>query len=238
MPNNNAVLTDLGVYYYRKGKYEEAIKFFLLLANQTPNNSIAYLNISACHYLQGDIEEAIFAAEKSLEIEPSADGYANIGTYNFLLKKYDLSVLAYEKMMMLNDTDYINWGNLADSYYFSNSVKYVAAFKQAINLAEQAIEINKSDKYAIASLAYYYANLSNVKKTKHYASQITRKDAGEDQFFVAAAYARLNMRQTALQYLEFAINNNYSIAEIKTSPLMEVLKDDPKYLSLILGYED
>jgi len=229
MPNNNAVLTDLGVYYYRKGKYEEAIKFFLLLANQTPNNSIAYLNISACHYLLGDIDEAIFTAEQSLEIEASADGYANIGTYNFLLKKYDLSVLAYEKMITLNDTDYINWGNLADAYRFSNNPKYLVAFKRAIVLGMEAIEVNPKNKNAIASLAYYYSNLENVNKSIYYANQIVSTDSGTESFLIAAAYTRLNLKKSAFKYLQFAINSNYSVAEIKISPLLEQLKNDPRF---------
>lgn len=233
MPNNNNVLVRLGLFYYQKGDYYQAIDYFELLAKQTPNNSIALLNISACYYFNGEIKKAILAAEKSIAIQPSADAYANIGTYNFSLKKFDQAINAYEKMIRLNDSDYINWGNLADAYRFANSNKYSKAFKQAIILAEQSFQLNPKDKKAISSLAYYYANLNNIEKTQYYANQIISKDLGEDQFFIAAAYARLNMNKEALNYLSFAISNNYSISEITNSPLFDNLKGESKYIQLI-----
>jgi serine/threonine-protein kinase len=233
MPNNNTVLIELGAFYFENGNYHRAIDYFELLAKQAPNNYIAYLNLSACHYLNGDMNQAILSAEKSLLIQPNADGYANLGTYYFILKNYDKAVESYEQMIILNDSDYINWGNLADSYRFTNDDKYKEAFQRAIKLAEQAIELNPNDKYTIASLAYYHANLGDIEKTHFYAVQITAKDTGEDLFFIAAAYARLHMNSTALNYLEFALNNNYSIAEISTSPLLEGLKNESRFQQII-----
>jgi tetratricopeptide (TPR) repeat protein len=142
-------------------------------------------------------------------------------------------VAAYEKMIALNDSDYINWGNLADAYRFANNDKYFESFKQAILLAEQALRLNPYNKEAISSLAYYYANLDNIEKTNFYAKKISDKDLGEDQFFIAAAYARVNMAETALDYLVLAINNNYSIAEITNSPLLNNLKSEPAFQQLI-----
>jgi serine/threonine protein kinase/Tfp pilus assembly protein PilF len=233
MPNNNAVLTDLGILHFGSGGYDRAIEFFELLAEQTPNNYMAQLNISACHYLNGNINEAILSAQKSIVIQPNYIAYSNIGTSYFHLKKYDKAVIAFEQMIGLNDSDYINWGNLADAYRFANNDKYLSAFKQAILLAEQALELNSSNKYTIASLAYYYANLSNIEKSITYAKKITEKDSGENQFFIAATYARLNIKPTAIKYLALAINNSYSIAEIATSPLLDGLKSEEKYWHLI-----
>jgi len=233
MPKNNAVLINLGTFYFENGNYHRAIDYFELLAKQAPNNYIAYLNISACYYLNGDIKKAIFAVEKSLIIQPNADGYANLGTYYFILKNYGKAVQAFENMIALNDSDYINWGNLADAYLFANNDKYITSFNMAIMLAEQALELNPNDKYAIALLSYYYANVDNIEKTRYYAKQISEKDLGENQYFVAAAYARLQMNQVAINYLEYAINNNYSIVEVINSPLFENLKNEPEYLQLI-----
>jgi serine/threonine-protein kinase len=233
MPNNNLALISLGAFYFEKGDYHQAIEYFELLAKKTPNNYIAYLNISACYYLNGDIEKAIIAANQSLTIRKTAYAYANIGTYYFILKNYDKAVSAYEKMIDLNANYFVYWGNLADAYRFANNEKYLAAFKKAIFLSEQALQVTPYDKEAISSLAYYYANLNNVEKTMFYANQITTKDTGEDQFFVATAFARLSMNKAAIKYLKYAIVNNYSIAEIANSPLFESLKSEPEYIQLI-----
>ena len=106
-------------------------------------------------------------------------------------------------------------------------------FDDFIELAEQAIALNPNNQYAITSLSYYYANLDNVEKTSFYAEKISEKGSGENQFFIAAAYARLNMNKAALRYLEFAIINNYSIAEITSSPLLDNFRHDSQYRELI-----
>ena len=151
----------------------------------------------------------------------------------FILKNYDEAVFAFEKMIALNDTDYINWGNLADAYRFANNEKYIDSFNKAIFLAEQALELNSKDKYAVASIAYYYANVSNIEKTHYYAKKITEKDLGDNQFFIAAAYARLKMNKAAIKYLEYAIYNKYSLSEVSNSPLLDNIRNDPHYQKLI-----
>jgi len=233
LPNNNTVLANLGVFHYSNGDYNRALEYFELLAQQTPNNYIAYLNISACYYLNGDIQKAIVAAQQALTIQKNATVYSNLGTYYFILKNYEQAVEAFEKMISLNDSDYINWGNLADAYRFANNPKYLKTFKQAIILAEQAIMLNPSNKYAVALLAYYYANLGDIGQTNFYAKQISTNDLGENQFFIAAAYARLQMNKAALNYLTLAIDNNYSIAEIANSPLFDNLKNEGEYRQLM-----
>jgi len=184
MPSNNFVLTKLGVFYYSQGYYLKAIRYFEQLSKQAPNNHIAYLNISACYYLSGDIKQAIVAVRKSLEIKPEADGYANLGTMYFILNDYNNAVRAYEQMITLNASDYINWGNLADAYYFANNPQYVVAFQQAIALAEKAFSLNPHNKEAISLLAYYYANVDNSEQTNLYAQKITKLDAGEHLFLL------------------------------------------------------
>jgi serine/threonine-protein kinase len=233
LPNNNAILVELGLFYYSNGDYQQAIDYFDLLAQQAPNNYIAFLNISACYYLLGHFEMSVLAAEKSIVIQSSAEAYANIGTAYFILQKYDDAIDAFESVIALNDSNYINWGNLADAYRFANNSKYIETYSQAIRLAEKAHELNSNNKYVIALLAYYYANIGNLEKTIFYAEQISKSDFGENQFFIAAAYARLNMKQEALEYIEYSIINNYSIAEIIKSPLLESLRDELKFQRLV-----
>ncbi|WP_085298847.1 serine/threonine-protein kinase [Cognaticolwellia mytili] len=233
MPNNNTILTDLGVFHFENGDYHRAIVFFELLAQQAPNNYIAYLNISACHYLNGDFKKAILAAKKAVKVKPDYIAYSNLGTSYFILKNYDKAVEAFESMIALNNHDYMSWGNLADAYRFANNDKYEESFRHAIMLAEQALGLNINDKAAIASLAYYHANIGNSDKVHFYAQQINENDLGENQFSVAAAYAQLNLNSAAMKYLTFAIKNNYSIAEISNSPLFNNLESESKYQQLM-----
>lgn len=233
MPNNNSIIVELGIFHYINGDYQQAIHYFDQLAQQAPNNYIAYLNISACYYLIGDIKQAIVAVKKSLAIKPEANGYANLGTYYFILKDYARAVESYEQMIALNDTDYVNWGNLADAYYFANNAKFTVSFNEAITLAEQALMVNPNNQNAIASLAYYYAYVDKAEKARIYGEKINDKNSGAEQFLVAAAYTRLGQNDVAIRYLKLAIDNQYSIAEIKSSPLFNSLKNEPDYQHLL-----
>ena len=236
MPNNNLILTNLGVLFYSQGNYAQALTYFEQLAKQAPNNFIAYLNISACYYLIGEVEQALSAAQNALNIEPNHLVYSNIGSLYFILRDFDNAVVAYEKMIALNDTDYINWGNLADAYRFSNNTKYIDSFNRAITLATKALTINPNNKEAIAMLAYYHANLEDSAKVSRYSNQISPQDGGEHLFFVAAAYARIGQHDDAIRYLEYAINNQYSKAEIVNSPLFQALDSEPAFNQLIINH--
>ena len=233
MPNNILILNELGAFYLKIGDYHQAFDYFKLLSKQAPNNYIAYLNMSACHYYNGDVAKAILAIQHSLTIQPNANAYSNLGTYNLILKNYDKAVVAYEKMIDLSDRHYMHWGNLADAYRLAKNEKYIGAYKKAITLAEQSLTLNPNNKKAIALLAYYHANVNELDKTNYYAKHISERDAGEDSFLIAAAYARLNSKSLALKYLGFAINNNYSIAEIINSPMLDSLKNEAKYSQLL-----
>ncbi|MGB2741911.1 MAG: protein kinase [Cognaticolwellia sp.] len=232
MPNNSLVISNLGAFYFSTGNYQQAIEYFQLLVLQSPNNNSAYFNLSACYYLNGEIDKAILAAEKSLSIQPNYIAYSNLGSYYFTLKDYAQAVSSFENMIALNSSDYINWGNLADAYRFADNPKYVESFQQAVTLAEHALNVNPNNKTAIASLAYYNANLGYIEKTNFYAKQITEQDIGEELFFVATAYARLKLNAMAIKYLALAINNNYSTEDIKASPLFDGIKSDSRYLAL------
>lgn len=232
-PRNNTILGSLGLFYYKNGDYSKALTYFELLAKQAPNNYTAYLNISACYYLNGDFQQALVAANKSLAIEQNVTVYSNLGTYYFMLRYYKKSVIAFEKMIALNNSDYVNWGNLADAYRFAKNNKHVQTFQKAITLAEQALTLNPNNKYTISLLTYYYANLNDVEQTHFYANKVLGQAGGVEHFFIAAAYARLNMKTEAVKYLTIAIENNYSSAEISDSPLFDNLKGHADYINLL-----
>jgi len=232
-PNNNLLINSLGIHFFRQSNYEEASRYFSILATQAPNNHWAYTNISASLYLSGDINGAIIAAEKSLVLHPSADGYSNLGTFYFIQRRYAESVAAYEKMIELNDKDYINWGNLADAYRFLGDSRHQKAYKKAIELSERDLRINPNNLSPVPSLAYYWSNLGNKIKALSYAKKIIKESTGRDHFIVATAYTRLGMKKEAIEHLKNALNNNYSKSEIQNSQLLSDLKREPEFQSLV-----
>uniref|UniRef100_UPI002624B190 tetratricopeptide repeat protein n=1 Tax=uncultured Paraglaciecola sp. TaxID=1765024 RepID=UPI002624B190 len=159
-PNNMLVISYFGVYYFILGEYERAVEQFKEQIELAPNNHWAYLNMAASYYSLGKIDEAIKFTEVAIDINPSADSYSNLGTMYFYQSDFHKSVETFEKMISLNDTDFINWGNLADAYQYSNNEKSLEAYMQAAELATQSLLVNPKDTMAIAAKSYYLANLN------------------------------------------------------------------------------
>ncbi|MBL4773514.1 MAG: tetratricopeptide repeat protein [Alcanivoracaceae bacterium] len=229
-PNNMLGVTDLGIIYFKRGEYKKAIKQFELLAQIAPNNFMAYVNIAAGHYSLGQVDQAIIYTKSALEMQPSADSFSNLGTMYFYKADYIGAVNAYEKMIELNATDYINWGNLADAYKLTNNSKSKYCYQKAVELA--LLTLNPNDSAVIADLAYYYANIGETENALKSARQIGKNNAGNENFIVATAYSTLYEKDLAFTHLNYAIDKNYSIEEILQTPLLENIKPDRRFLQL------
>lgn len=232
-PNNWKVVFDFGIHYFKNGFYEKALRQFEKLATMSPNNYYGYRNMAAAYYSLGDIENAILLTKKSINLQPSEGAYANLGTMLFYIKQYDEAVSAYTKAVELRDTDYLNWGNLADAYRFSKKHDYISAYDKAAQLAEEAINLNPNDSLAISHSAYYYANLKRVETANKYAMMIGSRNTGLENFVVATAYDLLEQPEKTLYHLNIAVEKNYPIEEILETPLLEKTKSNKLFEKFI-----
>ena len=228
-PNNILGIIDLGIIYLNRGDYKKAIKEFEDVIQIAPNNHWAYLNIAAVYHSMSEIDKAIEFTETALQINSTDDAYSNLGTMYFYRGNYDKAVNAYEKMIKLNSKDYINWGNLADAYLYSNNNKSTVAYQQATKLAQQALQLNPKDTTAISHNAYYLANLKMRPKAIKYAQQIGEQQTGQENFITAATYALLNETDLAFEHINYAIINKHPLDEIKTTPLLNNIKKDMRF---------
>ena len=232
-PNNWRARAILGVFYFRNGNHVDAVEQFKQLAQMAPNNNYAFLNLAASYYSLGRIEEAIQNTELALKINPTKSAYSNLATMYFYNKNYKNATVAYEKAIALSDSDYVVWGNLADAYRFSQNAKSRSAYNQAVKLALKALELNPKDTTVVADLAYYFANLGQREQTLEYAKRIDSNNTGTDNFMVATAYDLLGESELTLIHITNAIDKNYSLDEIRSSPLLEKVRKDERFKHLI-----
>lgn len=228
-PNNILASMNLGTVYYKNGYYKKAIEQFTKVTKIAPNNHWAYMNIGAMYYSMGEIKKAIEYTKVAMQINPTSDVFANLGSMYFYQGNYEQAVNMYEKMIELSSKDYINWGNLGDAYLYAKNNKSRMAYQKAIELAHQAIELNPNDAFAISHVAYYLANLNKRDNAMKYAQQISHKDTGQENFLTAAAYALLNETDLAFEHINYAMAKNYSLEEIKNSPLLDNIKKDKRF---------
>jgi serine/threonine-protein kinase len=232
-PNNWKVNVFFGIFYFQNGKYNKALIQFKELTKKSPNNNYGYRNMAASYYSLGDINNAILYTKKAIELKPSSIAYSNLGTMLFYEKKYTESVIAYEKALDLNKSNYLYWGNLADAYKIVGDSKSEMFYLSAANKAKATLNTNPNDTSVIADFAYYLANLNRKKEALNYIEKIGVSNVGSDNFIIATAYDRLNMTKHAIKHLKVALNKNYSLDEIINTPLLENSRKDKDFIKLI-----
>lgn len=232
-PNNWRVVSGFGIYYFQVGNYQGALEQFRQLSLMSPNNDLGVRNMAAAYYALGNIDQAIKYTIQAIQINPSDRAYSNLGTMYFYEKDYQKSIEAYLKAIEFNQDSYLTWGNLADAYKLIRSQEDINAYHKAAKLAEKSIQINPNNSASIAHLAYYYANLNDRKGSMIQASKIGSNHSGLENFTVATAYDILNDEEKTITHLQYAIDNNYPIEEIKNTPLLVNIKKSDKYKRLL-----
>jgi len=237
-PDYWAGYNDLGVYYYKRGRYEDAIEQFKMVTKLTPDNYRGYNNLGGIYYMLQRHEDAREMFERSLSIHKSYNIYSNLATLYFIEGKYEDAARSYEHALEMNDNDYRVWGNLAAAYYWIPGKKNEAinTFKHAIKIAEERLKINSKDPNVISSLAGYYSEIGNKKKSMNLLKQSLdlAPDNVEVMYQAATTYEKLGMREEALLWIGKAIENGYPRSEIENQPELKLLINDERYKQLLV----
>ncbi len=188
--------------------------------------------MSAAHALLNNFEEAVVAAERSIELEPSAFAYSNAGSSLFFLGRYDDAVVMYRKATMLAPDDSEYWGNLGDAYQFSEQLPQAAeSYAKAIQLSHERLEVNPSDAVMLSMIGYYYARvderesaLSSVAK----ATAIAPRDMYV-HYFTGTTLSVLGELERSLTSVENAVRLGYPRELVHLDPTLDPLRSIPGY---------
>ncbi len=109
---------------------------FLKATQLAPDNYRGYLALGGTYCLEGRYSDAIEALKRSVELRPNPDAYNNLGYVYTLLHRYPEAIAALEQALKIDDSDWMNWGNLGDALYWSpdRRAQASAKYRQAIRL--------------------------------------------------------------------------------------------------------
>ena len=238
-PQYWAVYNWLGNFYFRHSNYAEAAGMFQKVTQLTPDNHRGYYNLGAMLLLEGQYERAINELNRSLQLRPTMDAYSNLGTAYFYLHRYSDSIAAYEKARTLDQQDYMNWGNLGDALYWSvdRRSESSGAYRRAIGLAEERLQVNPQDATVRAFTAQYWAMIGDF-HTATAELQKALKAAPHDPdvlFRAALIHNQVGDRQQTLDWLRKAVAANFSRTTIRDTPDFDHFKSDPAFKAIIAG---
>ena len=229
----------LGGAYFEFGNSEKALQEYQKVSELAPDNPIGYQNTGAVYFRTGKWEESITAFQKSLQIQPDATIYADIGTADFFLKRYDDSIKMFEKAVELSPQDETLMGNLADAYRAAGRKdQATATYDKAIQLAFRQLQVNPKLAPVTGDLALYYAKKGDGEHALEYIKQARSLDHEDLQLLYSQAeiYALTNHAKDAISTLRQAFQKGYSAEEAMSDPELGSLMALPEFNKLTAEY--
>jgi serine/threonine-protein kinase len=227
----------LGIFYYRLSRFAEAEKTFQEVIVLAPDCYMVHRDLGAVYHIQGRFADASSEFQTALQIRPSASTYSNLGTSLFFQGLYSDSVKAMEKAVELGANNYQTWANLGDAYRQmpGNQDKAREAFRAAIQLARGELSSNLDDAGLLSRLAVYLAKGGEKQAALDQAEVVGGLvKTGPVLARLALAYEICGRREQALNALEAALKEGYSLEEISRDPDLLEMRKDPNYRRLVV----
>jgi len=232
-----ASFSAMGRFLFSNGRFLEAAEFYQMYVSRADDNATALSNLGAAYYLAGDFAQAAKAWDRSIEIKPTHNAYSNTGSMYFYLGDFQKAAERYNEAVSLMPHDHVLWGNLGDSYFYTDVLKDAArvSYARAIEICEQELEINPLDADTLSDLAYYQSRVGQVEKSK--ALNAAALAAAPGNMYVhynsALIHAYLGETAEALRALERAVELEYQTDLLSFDPGFRGLVAEERFITLI-----
>jgi serine/threonine-protein kinase len=235
-PNSRLSYNLIGTFYRRRNQYDKALQMFAKVIQIAPEWYGTYVNVGAIYNDMGQYEKAIDPLKKSIAIRPSYPGYVNLGVAYAGLNRPAEAARAYEEATKLEPQQYITWGDLGTTLYYSGKKDEAAApTRKAVELASQDLKTNPHDPVVLSALAGYYSVLNDRQHALGYLGQALQYGHNDKEILLDAAgvYNQLGETGLAIEWLGKAIQAGYTADRIRRDPEFANLVSLPGYQQLM-----
>jgi tetratricopeptide (TPR) repeat protein len=227
----------MGNFLYSRSRFLEAAEFYQMYVSRADDDATALNNLGAAYYYAGDFVRAANAWDSSLEVKPTHNAYSNTGSMYFYLGDFEKAAERYAKAVELVPHDYRLWGNLGDSYFYTDLLKDTArvAYQRAIEIGEQELEINPHEVDTMSDLAYYYTRIDQVDKSRD-LNQAALNAAPDDMYVhynSALMHAQWGETSAALSALERAVELEYQVDLLLLDPGLRGLMAEERFKKIV-----
>lgn len=211
--NPNLTNEERGDIMMARKMYLEAVDFYLIDASKS---AILSNKLGIAYHQLGQIDKAKKAYEKATKLDKTyAEAFNNLGAVHYAKKSYRNAIKQYEKAVKLAPNMASAWSNLGTAYFARK--KYEEAFQfyaQALYLDPQIFERRGSNGVQLLER-------SVEEKAKYY-------------YMLAKTYAQAGIAERALQYIRFALENQFKEREKFTKdPEFAFLQENAEFQALL-----
>lgn len=229
--------TGLGGLYFNVGRFSDAAAQFEKMVELAPDQPLGYENLGAAYSQMGQYSKAIETFNKGLAIKASPELWSDLGGVYMFTGDNIKAAEAMKKAVDLNPHNHVLWRNLADSYRQNPSLADKAAptYSKALEVAQQQLTANPTDREALSGVALYQAHLgSKAEARKSIAKALQAAPNDADTLFTAAlAYELIGDRKLALSSLQSCLQAGFSVEDVKREPELKALQSDPGYARMM-----
>jgi serine/threonine protein kinase/Flp pilus assembly protein TadD len=225
----------LGDFYDRQKRRPEAIAQYQRVFELTPDNPEAYSDLGVIYMEVNDSQSsaaAEAALQKSIQLAPNYQAYANLGWLYIGQKRYADSAKASEKALELNDKDWRVWSNLLLAYtWLKDTEKIRSTRAKTLGLLEQYALVNSKEAEVQSMLSVFYAEDKLREKAISHAT-VALELAPKDPWILAdlaQTFDELGDRKHALQYAEASVKNGFTVIDLQERPGLSGVLADPSF---------
>jgi tetratricopeptide (TPR) repeat protein len=236
-PDETGALSRYGSFCYKQGRYADAAKYFRKTSELVPDLPQAHANLGAALQQLGRDDEALLAYQKSLSISPTPAGFSNMGALQFSLGRYEDARQSFLRATQLAPSDAVAWANLGDACRWAPGMRddCVPAYERAVKAAENALQLNPNDAYTRSVLAVGLARSGKADEGQREIRRALEIDPTDSRVLYKAALVALirGQNDSALSWVERAVANGHSPAELRRDPEFAPLRALPSFMKAV-----
>ncbi|PWJ44274.1 tetratricopeptide repeat protein [Sediminitomix flava] len=205
MQKDSDYFNELGIDFYREGKFEEAAAEFTKAINLNSKNATYYSNRGTAHKKLGNWYKAISDFNQCLELDPKRnDVFGLLGEVKYNLKDYSSAIPDLQKSLEDSSVTRYNYYYLAMSHFRQDSTQQAYEVFSEIVKREDAIPVDYYNHgYVALSLEKNSEAITSLKQAVELAP--TSLDYVN---YLGIAYFRTEAYDKAAEFFKSAIELN------------------------------
>lgn len=236
-PNDWRCYSRLGLLYYNRGQFAQAVEPWRILVRIAPDNTRGYLHLGAAYYQLDRLEEAIEAYRRSIELQPTASAFTSLGSVLYYLGRHAEAVEALKKGALLRPSDPQVWGHLGSAFRWMPAMEREAAeaLDRAIGLMRDRLARNPREAEDWALMGSWLADRGRPVEAREAAEKALALAPHNARFMalVGITYENIGCRDRAVELLRGAVRAGHPGSHLMRDPTLAALRADPVFQSIL-----